>query len=120
MGTQNTARLTIATNSFQNVQRLSALESSLRFLPSIVVGIGLELTTGFFIHRLPVLHLVLISSMLSAGAPLLMALINSKWPYWYDAFPAQVSCVGSDQDVNNLSCGLLMIFSDLVLLQCRR
>ena len=28
---------------------------------------------------------------LCAGAPLLMAIINPDWPYWYDAFLAQVS-----------------------------
>jgi hypothetical protein len=81
---------TLTIVSFQNVQHLSALESSIRFLPSIVVGILLELTTGFFIHRLSVLYLVTISALLSAGAPLLMALIEAKWPYWYDAFFAQV------------------------------
>jgi len=81
---------TLTVVSFQNVQHLSALESSIRFLPSIVVGILLELTTGFFIHRLSVLYLVTISALLSAGAPLLMALIDAKWPYWYDAFFAQV------------------------------
>lgn len=32
----------------------------------------------------------MISALLSAGAPLLMALIATKWPYWYDAFFAQV------------------------------
>ena len=72
------------------MQHLSALQSSIRFFPSIVVGVALELSTGFFIHRLSVLRLVLISSLLSAGAPLLMALINSQWPYWYDAFFAQI------------------------------
>ena len=76
---------------FQNVQQLSVLQSSIRFLPSVVVGFALELTTGFFVHRLSILHLILISSFLSAGAPLLMALINPNWPYWYDAFFAQVS-----------------------------
>lgn len=34
---------------------------------------------------------VLISSTISAVAPLLMALIHPHWPYWYDAFFAQVS-----------------------------
>ena len=36
------------------------------------------------------MYLVVISSLLSAGSPLLMALIKSKWPYWYDAFFAQL------------------------------
>jgi len=33
---------------------------------------------------------VLASAILSAVSPLLMAVIESQWPYWYMAFPAQV------------------------------
>lgn len=40
---------------------------------------------------MPVMWSVLISSTISAVAPLLMALIHPEWPYWYDAFFAQVS-----------------------------
>lgn len=79
----------LTSSSFQNVQHLSALESSIRFLPSIVVGVALELTTGFFVHKLSAQYLVMGSALLSAGAPLLMALIDADWPYWYDAFFAQ-------------------------------
>ncbi|KAG8533994.1 uncharacterized protein KY384_000836 [Bacidia gigantensis] len=74
---------------FQQVQRLSALETSIRLLPAIVMGLVLEVTTGLFVHRISVLYLVVISSLLSAGSPLLMAVINKNWPYWYDAFFAQ-------------------------------
>ena len=75
---------------FQQVQELSALQTSIRILPSLAVGAVLELSTGFLVHQLPVLHLILISTALSVGAPLLMAVINPNWPYWYDAFPAQL------------------------------
>ena len=30
------------------------------------------------------------TSFISAGSPLLMAVINPAWPYWYDAFWAQL------------------------------
>ena len=56
----------------------------------MVIGLVLEVTTGLFVHRISVLFLVVISSLLSAGSPLLMAVINTKWPYWYDAFFAQM------------------------------
>jgi hypothetical protein len=76
--------------SFQEVQDLSALQASLRILPSLVVGTAINLTTGLLVHKIPAFHLVLIMSILSAGAPLLMAVIDPKWPYWYDAFFAQL------------------------------
>ena len=76
--------------SFQQVQHLSALQTSIRLLPAVIMGLVLEVTTGLFVHRFSVLYLVVISSLVSAGSPLLMALINTKWPYWYDAFFAQL------------------------------
>lgn len=72
------------------MQELSALQASIRLLPSLLLGAILNFTTGAFIHRVPAMYLVLITSLLSAGAPLLMALINPNWPYWYDAFFAQL------------------------------
>ena len=75
---------------FQEVQQLSALDSSLRFLPSLIMGATLNLTTGLIVHRVPAAWLLVITSALSAGSPLLMAVINKNWPYWYDAFFAQL------------------------------
>lgn len=49
------------------------------------------MSTGIFVNRMPVKWVTLVSSGLSAGAALLMALIQPAWPYWYDAFFAQVS-----------------------------
>ncbi|KAI9706766.1 MAG: hypothetical protein M1820_004736 [Bogoriella megaspora] len=75
---------------FQEVQRNSAIGASLRILPSAVFGTFLNLTTGLFINRISAAYALAISSLLSTGAPLLMALINPAWPYWYDAFFAQL------------------------------
>lgn len=75
---------------FQEVQQLSALDSSLRFLPSLVVGAFLNLVTGLIIHRVPAAWLLVITSALSAVSPLLMAVIDRSWPFWYDAFFAQL------------------------------
>jgi len=76
--------------SFQSVQNLSALQASIRILPSLIVGTAVQLSTGLLIHRISAFYLVLTSLILSAGSPLLMALIDVQWPYWYDAFPAQL------------------------------
>ncbi|KAM7183668.1 aminotriazole resistance protein [Naviculisporaceae sp. PSN 640] len=75
---------------FQNVQGLDALQSSLRLLPSVVVGMICNICTGTFVHRIRPLYLILGSSVLCAASPLLMALIDPTWPYWYAAFPAQL------------------------------
>ena len=75
---------------FQEVQSLSALQTSLRFLPSIVSGSVLNIWTGLYAHKFRADYLVSITTLVSAGAPLLMALINPKESYWYSAFWAMV------------------------------
>lgn len=72
--------------SFQEVQDLSAFQAALRFLPNVVIGILLNLGTGLLVHRLHADHLVLVSTFLSAGSPLLMAIIDPTWSWWYCAF----------------------------------
>jgi len=76
--------------SYQNVQQLSALQASLRILPSLIVGTMVQVSTGLLIHRVPAFHLLLVSMILSAGAPLLMATISVHQPYWFNAFFAQL------------------------------
>lgn len=75
---------------FQEVQERSALTASLYLIPAFVVAIILNFSTGYFIDRAPVFWTILVATFLSAGAPLLMALINPGWPYWYGIFPAQI------------------------------
>lgn len=75
---------------FQQVQHLSALETSVRFLPAVILGAILNIVTGFVVHRVPAMQLIVFTTLGSAAAPLLMALIQPQWPYWYDAFPAQL------------------------------
>ncbi|TVY81172.1 Drug resistance protein [Lachnellula suecica] len=84
---------------YQEVQHTSALGASLRIVPSLVVGFVLQLTTGLLVHRGNPYVLVLTALILSAGSPLLMALISAQWPYWYAAFPAQL--------LEPLSCDIL-------------
>lgn len=78
--------------SFQEVQDHSALGASLRILPNMVLGIITNIVTGWFVNKVPAIYTVLVASALCAVAPLLMAVIDPEWPYWYDAFFAQVSC----------------------------
>ncbi len=57
----------------------------------MLVGAIMNLSMGAFINKVPALYAVVGSTTLSIGGPLLMAVIDPKWPYWYDAFFAQVS-----------------------------
>ncbi|KAM5344200.1 hypothetical protein ACJ41O_012737 [Fusarium nematophilum] len=75
---------------FQEIQHLSALEAAVRILPSLVVGTILNFTTGLFVHKIPAVWIVVTTSLLTAGAPLLMAVIQPQWPYWANAFVAQL------------------------------
>ncbi|CAJ0542607.1 Ff.00g001630.m01.CDS01 [Fusarium sp. VM40] len=76
--------------AFQEVQHLSALNAAIRILPSVVVGVALNFTTGLVVHKIPAIWLIVTTSVLTAGSPLLMALINPTWTYWTAAFFAQV------------------------------
>ncbi|KAI4240100.1 MAG: hypothetical protein L6R40_005339 [Gallowayella cf. fulva] len=75
---------------YQDVQELSALQASLRFVPGLVVGFCLNVATGLLVHKVPAHYLVIITTFICAGSPLLMALINPKWSYWYAAFWSMV------------------------------
>ena len=87
---QETTGLTNGERSWQEIQSLSPLQASVRFLPSMILGTILNIVTGLIVDKFPVMYLVLISSALSAIAPLLMAINSPRWPYWYAAFPAQL------------------------------
>lgn len=71
--------------SFQDVQKLSAIQAAIRFLPNVITGI-VNSGTGLLVHRLQAKHLVLVSSILSAGSPWLMTILNPDWSWWYCAF----------------------------------
>lgn len=71
---------------FQNVQHLSALQSSIRFLPNVIGGCIMNICTGLLIHRLRADALVLSTFILSATSPLLMAFIQPQWSWWWCAF----------------------------------
>ena len=75
---------------FQEIQNTSTLFTSLRLLPSLLVGTIINLTVGIFVDRVSARWLVAVSSMLCAGAPLFMAVVDPKWSYWYMEFWAQV------------------------------
>ena len=94
-----------ATLFIQDIQHVSALQTSLRFLPLVAVGFGTNMVAGYLMDKVPASILVLITSLLSAGAPLLYAISSPKWTYWAATFPAMcLSPIASDVlfNVSNL------------------
>ncbi|OBT39729.1 hypothetical protein VE00_09844 [Pseudogymnoascus sp. WSF 3629] len=71
---------------FQSVQSLSAIQTSLRFLPMVITGTGTNFLTGWLVKRVRADILVLASACISALSPLLMAIINPASSYWTYAF----------------------------------
>ena len=76
--------------SFQEVQHLSALETSIRFLPNVIVGSILNVFTGLIVHRVPVNYIVFLTSAICAVPPLLMAVIDPAWSWCWCAFWAML------------------------------
>lgn len=86
-----------ATLFIQDIQHVSALQTSLRFLPMAVFGLATNMVCGYVMDKIPANILVLVTSMLSAVSPLLYAISSPKWTYWAAAFPAMcLSPIGSD------------------------
>ncbi|KAJ6010359.1 major facilitator superfamily domain-containing protein [Penicillium sp. IBT 35674x] len=83
---------TILSLFLQEVQQLSAIQAALRFLPNVIIGIIVNIGTGLLVHRLRANYLVLITSILSAASPLLMAIIDPKWSWWYCVFWVMILC----------------------------
>lgn len=75
---------------FQEVQNASTLTTSLYLLPNLVTGVFVNLTAGLVVHRVPARWLVAGSAIICACSPLIMALVNPTWNYWYLEFWAQV------------------------------
>lgn len=88
---------TLVTFYFQDVQRLSAIQSSVRFLPAPIAGTITNVVIGLTVHRVRANWVVIFTSALSALAPVLMAFAKPHSPYWEYLFPAMaLNPIGSD------------------------
>lgn len=52
---------------FQETQKLSALQAALRFLPMVVVGVGINILAGLLVDKVPAGILVSVGGLISAG-----------------------------------------------------
>jgi MFS family permease len=73
---------------YQEVQQLSALQTSLRFLPMVVTGVSTNVIVGWLVKSVRADVLVGVSNLITTLSPLLLALINPAWSYWACAFLA--------------------------------
>jgi nitrate/nitrite transporter NarK len=73
---------------FQNVQKLSPLQASLRFFPAPISGAITNLVIGFLVSHIQADRIVIVTAVLAGIAPLLMAVAPPGWTYWALAFPA--------------------------------
>ncbi|KAK5107135.1 hypothetical protein LTR62_001693 [Meristemomyces frigidus] len=81
---------TILTFYFQRVQGLSAIQSSIRFIPAPISGAISNIAMGLLVHRVKANYLVLGGCALSVAAPLAMAFAKPTSNYWESAFLANV------------------------------
>ena len=72
--------------SFQDVEGLSAMDSSLRFIPHVIMGAGVNILTGFLISRVNVRTLTVVSALVTMVAAPLMATVDIGENYWYRPF----------------------------------
>ncbi|KAK0388333.1 hypothetical protein NLU13_4578 [Sarocladium strictum] len=71
---------------FQEVEGVSALESSLRFIPHPIMGAAVNIATAYLISRVKVQTLAVVSAMITLIAPILMATIDVGENYWFAPF----------------------------------
>lgn len=78
----------ISTLFFQDVQDMSALQASIRFLPMAVVGVATNIATAHLVSKVNVNLLLGVSALMTAISPILMAVASPSWTYWTAAFIA--------------------------------
>lgn len=80
----------VNTRSFQNVEGLSALQSSIRFIPHPIVGTITNIATAYLVSRVRVQTLAVISALVTVTAPILMATVRVGENYWFAPFWALI------------------------------
>ncbi|KAM0355036.1 hypothetical protein ACHAPU_000886 [Fusarium lateritium] len=97
---------------FQKVQGLSALQSSLRFLPHVIMGLAVNIVTGILIAKVNVRTLAVVSALITMVAAPLMATVDVGENYWLAPFWAMfLSPVNPDGE-----CHVLIITDKLLTL----
>ncbi|KAK0654778.1 major facilitator superfamily domain-containing protein [Cercophora newfieldiana] len=75
---------------FQKIQGLSPLQSSIRFLPHVLMGTAVNILISYLISRVKVSTLVVVSALVTLVAPPLMATVKVDANYWHAPFWAML------------------------------
>ncbi len=67
---------------FQQVQGLSALDSSVRYFPQIIMGTSINIMLVYLISRVNAVNLAALSACITLISPVLMATVNVDATYW--------------------------------------
>ncbi|KAG7091749.1 hypothetical protein E1B28_008150 [Marasmius oreades] len=82
---------------YQNYSGLSPILTMVRLIPMFIVGFAGNLLIAGIVGRLSLVTLMALGGVVTAGAPLLFALIVPSTTYWAFGFPATLLAVlGSD------------------------
>ncbi|KAF2876687.1 major facilitator superfamily domain-containing protein [Massariosphaeria phaeospora] len=88
---------TFLTLFFQDVQNISAIETSVRFLPAPVSGALSNIVMGLIAHKVRADWAVTVGITLTSIGALLMCIIQPEWSYWSCAFFAMfLNPIGAD------------------------
>ncbi|CAI6289739.1 unnamed protein product [Periconia digitata] len=80
----------LTTLYFQQIEKTSALQSSLRFIPHICAGIFINVLTGYLVSRVHIQKLAVVSAFVTVGSPALLATMPIGTNYWFAPFWALV------------------------------
>ena len=98
---------TFLTLFYQDVQEMSAIQTSIRFLPSPIAGAIANIAMGLIAHKVRADWIVIFGVAMTAVSALLMGVIQPEWNYWACAFFAMV--------LNPISADVLFTVSNLVI-----
>ncbi|KAL9041624.1 MAG: hypothetical protein Q9180_001161 [Flavoplaca navasiana] len=90
-------KLTLASQSVLEVQKISPLGAAIRFIPAPISGALTNVVVGFIVHRVRGDWIVISTSIPTVVASVLMAIANPKWSYWACTFVANFfNPIGAD------------------------
>jgi Na+/melibiose symporter-like transporter len=88
---------TFLTLFFQDVQKVSAIQTSVRFLPAPITGALSNIVMGLLAHKVRADYAVTVGIAFTSVGALLMCIIRPEWTYWAAAFPAvALNPIGAD------------------------
>ncbi|KAH7354550.1 major facilitator superfamily domain-containing protein [Pyrenochaeta sp. MPI-SDFR-AT-0127] len=82
---------------FQDIQEISAIQTSIRFLPAPIAGALANVVMGLIAHKVRADYAVTVGVTFTSIGALLMCVIRPEWTYWACAFPAVfLNPIGAD------------------------